>query len=376
MTEPRPDQLILVGTRTVALPEEVSISEWSLEREKVQNNRIKVLLGSIQMVEEVLDSNYATLHCSTDRLEEIWRRVAEVSASVRNHLGPLLNQPSVLPKLEQARRTVKASYEVLSRTTLRNIDLFKPELPVEGLAEMRKLLCVSMGELHAFLQEAFGRLMEADPRSRFDRDYFLSRRFPRDIEEAEWLYRGVADLSEYLHRIRFESSRTILPLVGRLRKEKRLLSEASWTTMCEFIGSLRELTIKINETLALRGIRFDEMENLDLYARELPAKFHQILALYEAGRAITERVKASPPTSRAEHEQSIEALLHPYAVISHQVETLAQAIHRMILDLDTFLPIWYRSIGERRALLLHGKPTSPQTVDQESTRIAALDQPS
>ena len=369
MIQPRPEQLILVGGRTVALPDEVSISEWSLERDNVQNVRIKALLGLIRMLEEALDSNYAILHCSTGRLEEIWRRVGEVAESVRRQLAPLLEEPSVVPRLERARRNVKASYEFLSRSTLSNIDRHSHHLPVDGLIGTRKLLCVSMGEVHAFLQDAFGRLMEADPRSQFNRDYFLSQRFSRDVEEAEWLYRSVGNLADYLHEIRVESSTTVLPIVRRLREEECLPSEASWMTMRDFVNLLRDVTTKLNEMLALRAIRFDEMEILDLYAGELPAKYHQMLALYEAGRAITERVKASAPISWPQREQSIKDLLHAHNVIGRQVGTLAQAIHRLILDLDAFLPIWYRSLGERRALLLYGASIArPETGD----RLAAI----
>ncbi|MFQ5526228.1 MAG: hypothetical protein ACE5GX_08185 [Thermoanaerobaculia bacterium] len=354
MSKERPEQLILVGNRTVALPDEITITEWALERDNLQNQRIKAVLGSIQMLEEVLDSNYAILHCSPDRLQEIWRRVREVADSVRNRLGPLLSTPSVVPHLEEALQSGRATLEVLSRTTLQDLGQYSDPLPPDELLAMRKLLCVSIGKLHSFLQDTFGRLMEADPRSKFDRDYFLSRRFPRDVEEAEWLYKGVSNLADFVREVLRDSNDTVLPLVNSLREEEVLPAESSWETVEQFVDVLRDVTVKLHEVLALRGIRFDEMEVLDHYARALPEKYHQLTALYEIGHRIAERIKATAPGSWPQREQSLTDLLHTHAVTGDRVATLAQAIHSMILDLDAFLPIWYRSIGERRALLLYG----------------------
>lgn len=372
MTHSPPKQLILVGNRTVALPEEVSAAAWSLERDRIQNARIKALLGCIQMLDEVLDSNYAILHCSPDRLREIWRRVREVVDSIRIHVAPLLEEPSVVPTLEEARQQARASFQVLAGSTLENLDRHSPELPTDGLLGMRKLLCVSIGEVHAFLQDTFGRIMAADPRSQFDQDYFLSRRFPRDIEEAEWLYRGVANLSEYVHEVLKESTETVLPLIQRLHQEELLPAETAWQAMREFMDLLRDLTTKLNELLTLRGIRFDEMEILDVYARELPSKYHQLTSLYTAGRDICQRIRASTPSIREQREQSVTDLLHVHAAIGVQVAELADASHTMILDLDALLPIWYRSIGERRALLLHSSQSALVDLTEDSgTRARA-----
>ena len=214
--------------------------------------------------------------------------------------------------------------------------------------------------------------MAADPRSEFDRDYFLSRRFPRDVEEAEWLYRGVANLSDYVHEVLKESTETVLPLLERLRQEDLLPAETAWQAMGEFMDLLRDLTTKLYELLALRGIRFDEMELLDLYAREFPAKYHQLTALYAAGRDINQRIRASTPAVREQREQSVTDLLHVHATIGAQVAELAGAFHTMILDLNTFLSIWYRSIGERRALLLYSSQSSLIDLTEDyRTRIRA-----
>ena len=59
----------------VELPEGVTAADWGLERVRVQNPSIRSYLGCIRLLEEVLDSNYAILHCSPERLLKIWRQV-------------------------------------------------------------------------------------------------------------------------------------------------------------------------------------------------------------------------------------------------------------------------------------------------------------
>src|SRR5512135_3636015 len=94
----------------VELPEGVTTADWGLERVRVQNPSIRTYLGCIRLVEEVLDSNYAILHCSPDRLLRIWRQVEQVSELMRSELLPTLRTPSVIPALDQARRNADASF--------------------------------------------------------------------------------------------------------------------------------------------------------------------------------------------------------------------------------------------------------------------------
>ena len=85
------------GKREVELPEGVTAADWGLERVRVQNPSIRSYLGCIRLLEEVLDSNYAILHCSPERLLKIWRQVEEVNQLMRSELLPTLEQPSVVP---------------------------------------------------------------------------------------------------------------------------------------------------------------------------------------------------------------------------------------------------------------------------------------
>ena len=97
-----PLQLIPVGNNLVPLPNGVTVDEWALERHRYQNPRIRTFLQCIRLLDGILDSNYAILHCSPARLQEVWTRLLELSAVLRFELGPSLEQPSKIPALESA----------------------------------------------------------------------------------------------------------------------------------------------------------------------------------------------------------------------------------------------------------------------------------
>lgn len=197
-----PKQYIRVGDQQIALPDGVSVTDWGLEKVTSQNPRIRAFLGCIDLLAGVLESNYAILHCSPERLLEIWRRVRKVSEHIRGRIGPLLKVPSQIPDLEEARRSALVALEILDENVLVDLDRFPDEVAPHRLMDLRKLLCVSIGQLHSFLQDTFSQLAASDPRSGgHDADYFLSRRFAEDIEEAEWLHATVAPSTQASKRV-------------------------------------------------------------------------------------------------------------------------------------------------------------------------------
>jgi len=258
---------INVGDQRVPLPPGVTVAEWSKERTHCQNPRIRAFLGCIQMLGGVMESNYAILHCSPERLLEIWRKVREVTDLMLEELAPLLEKPSRLPVLEDARATAKVALEMLGETEITALRALPVEVPVDRMMEVRKQLCVSIGKLHNFLQDAFGELMAADPRSLHDADYFLSKRFPQDVEEAEWLHSTVTKLQVFLEQLQEERMRSLLPLQAHLRLEQTLPTARTWEPCSTLLTALvDDLAPRLREILALRGIRFQEMETLDRYA--------------------------------------------------------------------------------------------------------------
>ncbi len=353
MTVTPPDSPLSEKSSEGELPEGVRPLDWEIEKVKWQNPRIRAFLGCIHLLEEVLDSNYAILHCSPERLQEIWRKVGRVSRLIRSQISPLLKPASVIPKLEAARSNGAASLAVLEKTVLADLDGYPAFLHPGQLAPLRKTLCVSIGKLHAFLQDSMSQLMAADPRSTYDADYYLSKQFPQDIEEAEWLYATVDRLAAYLSSLGKICAQKLSSVAEIMRREKALPSGPVWEETEIFIRLLiKDLTPLLKQTLALRGIRFDEMEVLDRYAFELPSKCTHILELRAMGEEIAERLTRDARRSRDHQDVIIRNLTFTHAVLADRIAFLLLDIEKTFRDLRAFVPVWLSSIENRRALLL------------------------
>lgn len=346
-------ELILVGSEPVELPTGVTASQWALERRNWQNPRIRSILGSVELLDEVLESNYAILHCSPERLREIWVQVRQVSEQMRCQLAPLMTERSCIPQLERARADAELGLELLERGLLADLERFPGEIPDGKLNVARKLLCVSIGKLHAYLQDTFGRLMEGDPRGRHNADYFMSRKFPRDIEEAEWLHASVAHLQLYLENLEATRRHRLGAAMEALHQEKMIPYGRVWLELEEFLDLVADdLAAKLRSILALRGVRFDEMEILDHHVVEVPIICRQVSELAAAGRAVADQLKANAGISREEREAAITAILDCHAVVAQRIYRLLDNLHRSLRDLWMFVPFWLEAIEKRRALLL------------------------
>lgn len=367
MGQQEPQQLIQVGEQLIPLPPGVSAAEWALERLRWQNPRIRAFLGCIRLLQGVLESNYAILHCSPERLFDIWTKVRKVAELLRTQVGPLLAAPSQIPELEVARRGAELSLAILEDQVLTRLDRMPAELPEDRILELRKLLCVSIGQIHSYLQDTFGELMAADPRSLHDSDYFLSRRFPRDIEEAEWLHSTVTRLQEYLDRLVRSRPEGFDDLLQDMRGRRRLPGEDDWKDVQRFLSRLTEgLVPKVHEVLALRGIRFDEMEVLDRYATEVPIRCGALAVLYEGARETLDRVASEVGESLAEREQAERDRAGCHQAFSRRLAELLREVDQSVRDLVAFVPLWLSSIEKRRALMFqrteqggNGEPIRP-----------------
>jgi hypothetical protein len=312
-------QLIRVGHQQVKLPPGVTVTDWSLERVRVRNPCIRAYLGCIQLLEEVLDSNYAILHCSPGRLLQIWRKVRRVCRLMRTELAPTLTEPSVIPKLEAARRRTEYSYLNLGNGVIADIERYPHRIPADQLSAVRKLLCVSIGKLYAFLRDTFGEILAHDPRSLHDADYYLSRRFPQDIEEAEWLYITVDGLNGYLQSLGQVWSRQLNSLADQMRTEKMIPNPTVWEEVEIFLNLLiTGLTRRLKEVLSLRGIRFEEMDTLDKYTFEIPHNCKALIQVYSATREMIDLLKNAPTPVLEERRQRVRDLVPGFLSRRHE----------------------------------------------------------
>ncbi len=361
-------QLTAVGELPVVLPRGVTAAEWALERNRFQNARIRTLLGAIGLLERVLDSNAAILSCSPARAREIWKQLREVATIVEDRLGPLLRQPSPIPALDEARRAVAVSLKMLQETTLVEIARRSAELPEQPEPEIRKVLCLLMGRLHAFLQESFGALMGADPRSHHDQDYFLSKRFRRDVEEGEWLYRSVTELNRLVQTAARKNAAVLEPMVERLSGERWLPGPQSWEPVSDCLRRTEAVAEKLGVVLALHGIRFEELELLHEHSRQLPLHCRSLEVLNQAARQAVAAIKSSAAQDRDGREQAVRALTSCHDSFSRQMLTHTRKIHEILLDLAAFLPIWLGNIRRRRSMLLTPEPASKPPRDLSARR--------
>ncbi|MEM6795494.1 MAG: hypothetical protein AAF725_16065 [Acidobacteriota bacterium] len=365
---------IRVGDQEIPLPQGVTVADWSRERTYWQNPRIRAFLGCIRMLGGVMESNYAILHCSPERLAEIWRRVREVSDLMLTQLAPLLDNPSPFPALEEARSHAEVSLTMLSESVLSDLEQFTAvggHLPEERLMEVRKLLCVSIGKIHAFLQDTFGQIMAGDPRSQHDADYFLSRRFPQDVEEAEWLHSTVERLRDYLADLDRDREELLAPTLRSIREEQSVPTERAWLETQQFLDVVdAQLTPKLKEVLALRGIRFHEMEIIDRYAVDLPVRCNGAATLWQAAREVNDAIKSHTGESRPEREQAVRDLMHCHGLFAARLIRLLGDIDQTLRDLMAFVPLWLDGIEMRRALLMRRSSEAHEAVEARQTELA------
>ena len=350
-----PKQLIQTAETLIPLPEGVTVSDWALERVRWQNPRLRAFLLCIRLLEGILDSNYAILHCSPQRLHEIWRRLLEISDIIRFELAPALAQPSKIPSLERARNRAEQALLIISRTTLEDLERLPALLEDEKLLELRKLICVSIGKLHGFVQDTFCEIIAADPRSLHDADYFMSKRFPRDIEEAEWLLASVSKLGAFLQDAYQGQVGSLEVLQRMLRAERAITDGPRWiearATLETFEGELTEL---LKETLSLRGIRFDELEILDRYTYEIPSRCQLIFEYDRAAHELSARLTREARGNGRPVAAAVGELTASHSLFAERIGELITELLSTIHDLAAFVPLWIKNLHMRRALFLQG----------------------
>jgi len=325
----------------------VAAADWGMERRRWQNPRIRSLLGCIRMLEEARESNFAILHCSLWRLLDIWRQVQRVNSALREDLAPLLQAQSKLPSIEEASSEVWDSLSTLEKDVLSDLDRFPERPPEEQHAELRTCLCAATGRLHTFLHDALGRILAADPRSRHDVDYFLSRDFAREADETEWLDRHPARLGDYLHRLDQHRPANLTAVADQIELDQRLPSSDTWHSAAVFLDELSKALIPmLKETLALRGTRIEELQVMDMYAVIIATQCRVLDELFETGHATVERLQTGNGEDASPAVETVQA------VVGEQIVHRMRELDTHIRDLVTFIPVWRANIGKRRAFIL------------------------
>ena len=338
--------------------------EWPLEKVRWQNPRIRALLGSVRSLDDVLESNFAILHCSPTRLLEIWDTVRTVCRVVRTKVTRLMEQPSALPDLDEAIRNARETLTFLDGEVFVHVDRF-PDRPEEyQFDELRRTLCITIGKLHGFLVDTLGEILAADPRSQHDVDYFLARKFPRDVEESEWLQTSVRRLDGELTRLNAQRHADLGSVIDTMVRSGRLPSPKAWQRLAAFLDALEsDFAPKLKTIAGLRAIRFGELEVMQAHARDLSESCLFVGELYAMAGVVLDTLTASldGDDSQATHQGAADV----ERVLCSRIITRLRAVEDELRDLATFAPLWLSSIENRRALMLRPKDDVADDTNQE-----------
>jgi hypothetical protein len=261
---------------------------------------------------------------------------------------------------------VRANLNHIDQTLLHQLEGFPERVPVRRHDELRRFLCVAIGQIHRFLQDSFGGIVSADPRATHDADYYLSKEFPRDIEEAEWLYDSVHRLEQHLRALDRDRPRLIVDVRNSLQKHSRVPSREAWAETELYLQRLvTELTPRLREVIALRGIRIEELELLDHYSTEIPTICRILAELHESSCEALGGTTSDAPPPTPDDAQPPE--LH--RTLSDRMVPQLRSLDDYLRDLGIFVPLWRRDITQRRALLLRlagmGDPSMSEPDDSD-----------
>jgi hypothetical protein len=272
---------------------------------------------------------------------------------MQTELAPTLKTLSHIPDLQIARHNAFHAFQVLSSTVLKDIEAYPYRIPEDDLPAIRRLLCLSIGRIYSFLRDSFGEIVAKDPRSLHDSDYYLSRRFHQEIDEAEWLYATVDQLNQYIQGLGRLWDDQFGGLKAKLQDDRMIPSLATWAESAAFLDLLTDgLVNKLREVLALAGIRYDEMEPIDVYSFEIPHNCKALLEVYDLGRLSIDQLKRRETDSLEARQQNIEGLISIHGIVTDKILDLMTRIERALHDLAAYVPLWLDSIEKRRALML------------------------
>jgi hypothetical protein len=342
--------------RSVTLPEGVSESQWEEERETYQDPRLRAFLDCLRLLDEVPHSDYSILNCSPARLREIWSKTQGIADLIGNRIAPLLETTSCIPRLEKARSNAQVAVEMLESTTLSDLAKFPVEIAPDSEQEIRRLLCFCTGQLQDFVQDTCGQLLAKDPRRLDDTDLFLSRGFLQRVDEAEYLHDSVRELLRELEHLGETRHERLTAAASQIEEQRRLPDAASWQQVVSLLSVLQVTVIpRLKRLLAMRGVRVDEMGDLDRYAMDISNACSVLQALYELGREADDEALASLEEGHQSEPGGSGVLASVRWVLSRRLVSLMRRLDEWLHDLTTFVPLWLQGIEKRRALMFSSR---------------------
>ncbi|MEZ5332334.1 MAG: hypothetical protein R2991_09845 [Thermoanaerobaculia bacterium] len=332
------------GRKQLVLPQGVSEADWASERARTQNPCIRAVLACVRRLEQLDSLNYFILRCSPEQLVQLREKLDGIVTLFEVEGLPRLREPSSIPALGRARRRAERAYSQLRAGDLARLDREPIERSGAG-PEARRALSRTIGKLERYLEDTYGRLMAADPRSRHGEGYFLSKQFARHVRDTETLYGLVFDLDAFLEEQGQSVTRSVSALAETLMRGESPPVRTAWTPVVQFLRSVREdLAPRLAALVVMQGIRFQEARILDDLGLRLRVLAEVVL---EQQVNLSEVEFRELRADGAGDSQASSRLV------------LSQRLARNLRDLDTeyrklreFVPSWLTNLEARRALML------------------------
>jgi len=262
-----------------------------------------------------------------------------------------MEEPSALPDLDEAVRTARETLTFLDGEVFAQIDGFPDHPEDHQFEELRRTLCISIGKLHGFLVDTLGKILAADPRSQHDVDYFLARKFPRDVEESEWLQTSLGQLDSDLLRLNARRHDDLGSVIDTMATSGQLPSPEAWRRLADLLDVLEsDFAPKLKALAGLRAIRLGELEVLQAHARDLPESCRVVGELYATAGVILDTLATSLGAEDIQATSRVAAEVE--RVLCKRIITCLRVVENELRDMATFVPLWLSSIEKRRALML------------------------
>lgn len=333
------------------LPEGVTQAEWDFERTHFQDPRLRGLLYCLRLLDDVVVSDKAVLHCSSERLQDIWRKTRSIGDFIVHRLSPLLEEPSPLPLLEEARRSCQVAVRMLANTTLHELNRLPHKVPQEREQEVRKVLCAGMGQLQDFVSDVLRQLILGDPRSDNEARGWFSPGFLQRVDEAACVRSAVAELDAELQELAQMRPPRFVALLEQAEEEVSVPSRGMWEDVVQYVDVLLEhLVPKLKDLVSMPGVRVDEIAALDRYTSEIARASSGLKAVYAVGRDAHDQATAELDRVEEEPEAGRRVLMRVQAVLSQHIVDLMHHIDDRLRDLTAFVPLWLGNLDRRRAL--------------------------
>jgi hypothetical protein len=223
---------------------------------------------------------------------------------------------------------------------------------------------MTIGKLHGFLFDTLGKILAADPRNHHDVDYFIARRFPRDVEESEWLQTSVSGLNRDLATLNERCQAGLGSIIDEIETSNRLPSPGAAQRLAAFLDELElDFAPKLKTIAGLRAIRIADLEVLQVHARDLPESCRSVTDLIATSHVVLDSLTESLGENDNQETQRVAADVE--RTLCSRIITRLRAVKNELRDLTTFVSLWLSCINNRRALLLQAKDDDTDHLGRE-----------